>query len=207
MLLQFQFGTNIRVLVNKWRFSLEMSAALKSAKALYDIRSNYKQNQLFELLKKGELSINDSEVKYNKIISAIIVTQEVLERANCEEKFEILMSFYMASTTSKLIDEDPDFYHEALAALSNLSFRELTVLYHLDEYQKKVSHRSEINYKPEDYIADKTHILIDDVYALFHRLLSSGLVIQCPLMGGYVRVYTSPIFSRIQRLITYDYFK
>lgn len=78
-------------------------------------------------------------------------------------------------------------------------------MYHLDAYQKTTNHHNEIDYRPEDYIAEKTEIEIDDIYALFHKLLSSGLVIQCPLLGGFVRVYTSPMFKRIQKLISYDY--
>lgn len=181
------------------------STVIKTVKALCDFRKDRKETQMFDLLEKGKLTLNDSDVKYNKTVSAILVTQEALERAHCKEKYEILMSFYTSSAESKLIDEEPDFYHESLLALSHLSFRELVVLYHLDAYQKTTNHHSEIDYKPEEYIAEKTEIEIDDIYALFHKLLSSGLVIQCPILGGFVRVYTSPMFKRVKELISYDY--
>ena len=170
-------------------------------KVVYDLSVSSKEAEALEKLMKGELTLESAQIKYNKKIATALITYEALVRASCQEKFDLLMTFYLNASTAGIVETESDFYHEAMNVLSGLSVRELTVLYHLDNYQYKVKHWDEINYKPELYVSSEAKINKDEVLAIFHKLLGSGLVIQCPLMGGVVRIYTSPNYKRIKDLV------
>ncbi|EPW5502272.1 TPA: hypothetical protein RQK06_004281 [Vibrio vulnificus] len=188
---------------------MEISAgmAFRAVKYSYDLVLGHKEAQALEKLKLGELSLDSPEIKYNKNIATSLVTYEALARASSQEKFDLLMEFYLKASTSGVIDEDSDFYHESLGALSNLSVRELMVLYHIDNYQQKVSPNHERDYEPEKYVSEKMALDQDSVLALFHKLLGSGLVIQCARFGGVVRIYCSPDYRKIKHLIVGAYEK
>lgn len=182
-----------------------MSPAIKTVAALTRARSRWKAQRVIELLNEGRLSISDWEVKHNPVIGNVLITVDALERASTKEKYEMLMRFYLASCADDSLLKDPDFYQESIQVLSQVSVRELMVLYHLDNHQREYHPGTANEYNPKSYIASQLAMQEEDVLALFFRLQGTGLVVPAPLLGGETKPFTSSLYGKIKDKIMREY--
>lgn len=146
--------------------------------------NKYKERRRELILKeidKGLLSIDSHEVASDEFISAYIATEHALLKASSKRKFDFLINLFVQGSNSGRIDSEPDAYQEVLSIVDELSERELTVLYHLYNYERDYGAMEGQLSRGHDhqvkYLVEKTGLERDLVIALLVRLRRTGLII------------------------------
>jgi hypothetical protein len=172
-----------------------------------------KRNKILQALDDQSLSIDDHIVKSDEFISAYLATEHALMMSSSKNKFDFLVGLFVQGSKSGRIEREPDAYQEVLSIIDELSERELTILYHIYNYEiengemkGKLTRDSEHQIK---YLSQKTSLDRELIVALLVRLRRTGLIITFSerrtvkdlSLGGVEIMFISPIAAEIKEWV------
>lgn len=146
---------------------------------------SYKENKRSELIKRlsdAQIDINSSELQNDDFIRCFIATSEAISKCTNKIKLSALTKMFVKGVESKKLFEDTDRYQEVLSIVSDLSFREIKVLYCMYDFDFKENNNKgeKTEAKAERqlfYIAKRFDTEIETVKAWVIRLKRTGLLL------------------------------
>lgn len=178
-----------------------------------NIYKQKKREKILDALSKGLLHVDSHQLQSDEFISAYLATESALIKASSQCKFDFLLNLFIQGSNSGRINKEPDAYQETLSIVNELSERELTILYHLYNYERDHCQMDQQLAIPSDhqvdYLIDKTELERDMVVALLVRLRRTGLIITLSekrvlrdlMIGGIEIMFISPIADEIKAWI------
>ncbi len=166
-----------------------------------------------DALSKGLLHVDSHQLQSDEFISAYLATESALIKASSQCKFDFLLNLFIQGSNSGRINKEPDAYQETLSIVNELSERELTILYHLYNYERDHGHMDQQLAIPSDhqvdYLIDNTRLEREMIVALLVRLRRTGLIITFSekkvlrdlMISGIEIMFISPIADEIKAWI------
>ena len=172
----------------------------------------YKEHQLNNLLEsliKHKISINDNVVKKNAVISSFIKTNEAINKAESKEKFDFLLSLYANGFNSGDIFNNIDQYNETIQSLGDMSHREISFIYLLDNYTKN-NNESTIGFsKFNDELSNLFHKELklnnEEQESMTRRLYRTGFILSVTTMDGGLWPRVSPLYKDVLHFINQEW--
>lgn len=183
------------------------------AAAGINIYKQKKREKILDALSKGLLHADSHQLQSDEFISAYLATESALIKASSQCKFDFLLHLFIQGSNSGRINREPDAYQEALSIVNELSERELTILYHLYNYERDHGDMDGQLALPSDhqvdYLIDKTGLERELIVALLVRLRRTGLIITSSekktlrdlMISGIEIMFISPIAEEIKAWI------
>jgi len=180
------------------------------AKSGIDAYKRKRRNEILSALDSGLLNIDSHQLQTDEFISAFLATEHALMKASSQNKFNFLLELFIQGSKSGRVNKEPDAYQEALSIVDELSERELTILYHLYNYETDNGAMDSQLDRPNDhqveYLSKKTDLERELVIALLVRLRRTGLIITYSeksqssdlMMSGIEVMFISPIAAEIK---------
>lgn len=183
------------------------------AKAGIDGYKKRRRNAILSAIENGKLTIDSHQLQSDEFISAYLATEHALMKASSQNKFNFLLNLFIQGSNSGRVNKEPDAYQEALSIVDELSERELTILYHLYNYERdhgvmdgQLSRPSGHQVK---YLIEHTGLERELVVALLVRLRRTGLIITYSekssshdlMMSGIEIMFISPLAGEIKAWI------
>jgi hypothetical protein len=203
--------------------SPEIQISVRVFNAIKQVAQKNRDEALLAKLEENGISIQEAKLKSAGYLSSLIRTIEAVERASTIEKINILMNLFITSDSRGFIEQQPDFYQEILSIFSELSYRELMILYHLDKgglpYTDDLHVKSpELAVDNEDmpnpleqyeeanaYCAKGIKVNQDVLGALLGRLARTGLIGNAPEWTSLVFFFT-PLYRDLKRFFSYEFY-
>ena len=175
--------------------------------------NKYKKNRREKILKAldaGLITSDSHQVESDEFISAYLATEDALMKASSKSKFDFLLNLFVQGSNSGRIDREPDAYQEVLSIVNELSERELTLLYHIYNYERDHGmmggQLSRDQGHQVKYLLDVTGLEREHVVALLVRLRRTGLLITWSeksdsvdlMLSGIEVMFISPIADEIK---------
>lgn len=164
-------------------------------------------NRLIEGLEKGDIKTDDFDLQSDQFIACFLKTNEAIEKSAAKEKVDFLIGLFMQGVKENLIVEKPDFYNELISIFSELSYREIEVLYLLDGVlpvdgeDRENSRVGEQNEEAAKLIAEKYGVTEEYGFTLISRLQRTGLVVGCNVLGRWPYVRLSQMYTSIKSFL------
>lgn len=164
-------------------------------------------NRLIEGLEKGDIKTDDFDLQSDQFIACFLKTNEAIEKSAAKEKVDFLIGLFMKGVKENLIVEKPDFYNELISIFSELSYREIEVLYLLDGVlpvdgeERENSRVGERNEEAAKLIAEKYGVTEEYGFTLISRLQRTGLVVGCNVLGRWPYVRLSQMYTSIRSFL------
>ncbi|MBD1571539.1 hypothetical protein [Aliivibrio sp. S10_S31] len=147
----------------------------------YKAYQNRKRSNLLKALENGEISVDSHELNKDEFIACYLATEEAIDKSISSAKLKALTSMFINGVASKKLFVEYEFYQEVLSIVSELSERELHVMYHLYAFSDNHSQTGEssdsLAQQQHQYLAEKMGISRDLVKALLVRLRRTGLIL------------------------------
>lgn len=140
-----------------------------------------KRKKILDSLANREIELSSSDLESDEFISSYLATEDALLKASSEHKFNFLLNLFINGINSRKLLTDTDSYQEAVAILSELSERELIILYHIYNYESqhgttgRVSERGHLH--QVDYLSQMTLLSKDLIISILVRLRRTGLIL------------------------------
>ncbi|MDU1141870.1 hypothetical protein [Aeromonas rivipollensis] len=178
-----------------------------------NIYKQKKREKILDALSKGLLHVDSHQLQSDEFISAYLTTESALIKASSQCKFDFLLNLFIQGSNSGRINKEPDAYQETLSIVNELSERELTILYHLYNYERDHGHMDQQLAIPGDhqvdYLIDNTRLEREMIVALLVRLRRTGLIITFSekkvlrdlMISGIEIMFISPIADEIKAWI------
>ena len=180
--------------------------------ALDKVIKTYRNNKFDKLIKRletGEISLTDNELQSDDFIACFIKTIDAIDKAISKEKVAILENLFINGIETQVIRNTPTLYEETLSIISDLSIREIEILFILseelsiEEAQEESTIVLERNQKAKKRICQRYNISAVYTAALLHRLERTGLIVDGNFIGG-PEYFMSPLYQEIKKLIHYE---
>lgn len=180
------------------------------AKAGINKYKKHRRDQILKALDEGLISIDSHQVESDAFISAYLATEDALMKASSKSKFNFLLNLFIQGSKSGRIDDEPDAYQKVLSIVNELSERELTILYHLYNYERDHGmmggQLSRDHGHQVKYLVDATGLEREHAVALLVRLRRTGLLITRSeksesvdlMLSGIEIMFISPIADEIK---------
>jgi len=147
-----------------------------------------KRKQLIEAMSQAEINLDAPELQNEEFIGCFLATEDAVAKCTSKTKFNALVAMFVNGVKTGKIVRDTDRYQEMLSIVSELSFREIQVIYHLYqfdmEYEISSEEKSEaIAKKQLAYVAEQFSVDIETVKAWVIRLKRTGLLLSESELG------------------------
>ncbi|EGQ8080111.1 hypothetical protein G5G45_004582 [Vibrio vulnificus] len=146
-----------------------------------EIYKNHKREKLLNALEEGDLSVDSNQLQKDEFIASYLATERALEKSISAAKVDALTSMFYRGVESKILFEQYDIYQEVLSIVTDLSARELHLMYHLYQFSEQVNNSSsdadDLAKQQHEYLADKLGISREMVKAILVRLRRTGLIL------------------------------
>ncbi|HAS8501872.1 TPA: hypothetical protein I7751_20665 [Vibrio vulnificus] len=146
-----------------------------------EIYKNRKRQKLLTALQNGELSVESNQLQKDEFIASYLATERALEKSISDAKVNALTSMFYKGVESQKLFEQYDLYEEVLSIVTDLSDRELHLMYHLYQFsQQSLNSQSDsdsLAKQQHEYLADKLGISRELVKAMLVRLRRTGLIL------------------------------
>lgn len=160
-----------------------------------------KRDKLLDKLVSSKIQLDDSKLKSDSFISAFVKTEEAIQKAESQEKFDFLLSLYIRSIESELIFEQPDLYHEVIHTLGEMSCREISFLYLLDDYSRENKETEEnfreFNQGLDKLFQSKLNLNYAAQQAMTRRLYRTGFVSSISTVDGGIWPRISLLYNDV----------
>lgn len=200
------------LLMNKDASSFEPTTAVTRflSKVFIDNFKKRRRARILRDLELGHLSVDSKTLESDEFISAYLATENALMKASSESKFNFLIELFIQGCNSHRLIQEPDSYQEALSIVDELSERELTILYHLYNYERAHGDMdgqlSRDHGHQVEYLVNATGLMREHVIALLVRLRRTGLLITFSeksesvdiMLGGIEIMFISPIADELK---------
>ena len=152
--------------------------------ALDKVIKTYRNNKFDKLIKRletGEINLTDNELQSDDFIACFIKTIDAIDKAISKEKVAILENLFINGIETQVIRNTPTLYEETLSIISDLSIREIEILFILseelsiEEAQEESTIVLERNQKAKKRICQRYNISAVYTAALLHRQERKGL--------------------------------
>lgn len=174
-----------------------------------NIHKEYQLNELLEKLIKNKISINDNLVKKNAFISSFIKTNEAINKAESKEKFDFLLSLYIHGFNSGNIFKNTDQYNETIQSLGDMSHREISFIYLLDNYTKNnnesIIGSGKFNTGLNDLFHNKLKLNHEEQESMIRRLYRTGFILSVTTMDGGLWPRVSPLYKDVLHFINQEW--
>lgn len=162
---------------------------------------NRKRDQLLDKLASSRIRLDDAKLKSDLFISAFVKTEEAIQKAESQEKFDFLSSLYIRSIESELVFKRPNLYHEVIHTLGEMSYREISFLYLLDDYSRKNKETEdnfqEFNQHLGELFQSKLSLDSNALQAMTRRLYRTGFVSSVSTMDGDIWPRVSSLYKDV----------
>gem|GEM_PF-2167619 len=164
-------------------------------------------DRLIAGLENGELKIGDTELQSDQFIAGFLKTNEAIEKSAAQEKVDFLVKLFVQGMKENLLTEKPDYYCELVSIFSDLSFREIEVLYLIgdilpyDGESRDNSKVGEQNEKAARLLAEKYSVSEEYAFTLISRLQRTGLVVGSNVLGRWPYVRLSQMYQEIRSFL------
>ncbi|CDT91524.1 hypothetical protein [Vibrio coralliirubri] len=146
-----------------------------------EIYKNHKREKLLNALEEGDLSVDSNQLQKDEFIASYLATERALERSISVAKVDALTSMFYRGVESQKLFEQYDVYQEVLSIVTDLSERELHLMYHLYQFSEQTNNSSsdsdDLAKQQHEYLADKLGISREMVKAMLVRLRRTGLIL------------------------------
>ena len=180
------------------------------AKSAIDTYKKIRRERILSELEAGNISVDSKELESDGFIAAYLATESALMKASSRSKFDFLIQLFLQGCNSKRLANEPDSYQEVLSIVNELSERELTILYHIYNYERDHGEMegqlSRDHGHQVKYLLEVTGLLREHVIALLGRLRRTGLLITYSektesvdiMLGGIEVMFISPLAEDIK---------
>ncbi|MFS1473552.1 hypothetical protein BCU45_002965 [Vibrio lentus] len=145
------------------------------------VYKNHKREKLLNVLKDSNLSVDSNQLQKDEFIASYLATERALEKSISDAKVNALTSMFYRGVESQKLFEQYDVYQEVLSIVTDLSERELHLMYHLYQFSEQTNNSSsdpdELAKQQHEYLADKLGISREMVKAILVRLRRTGLIL------------------------------
>jgi len=166
-----------------------------------ELAKNRNYKKLLERLKNSEIRLSDSQIKSNALLSSFVNTQEAIDKAESQEKFDFLLSLYIDNLKSESFFDNADLYNETIKALGDMTCREITFVYLLDDYLRKNKEEEnkfiEFNDGIEDMFYEKLKLDHGSLEAMTRRLYRTGFVSSVTTIDGGIWPRLTPLYKGV----------
>ncbi|OCH05847.1 hypothetical protein [Aliivibrio fischeri] len=146
-----------------------------------EIYKNRKREKLLTALQNGELSVESNQLQKDEFIASYLATELALEKSISDAKVDALTSMFYKGVESQKLFEQYDLYQEVLSIVTDLSDRELHLMYHLYQFsQQSLNSQTDsdsLAKQQHEYLAGKLGISREMVKAMLVRLRRTGLIL------------------------------
>ncbi|PAJ73390.1 hypothetical protein CJF42_16120 [Pseudoalteromonas sp. NBT06-2] len=202
----------------------EIKSATKIFSFIKKVSEQNTINNILAKLESDEITLSEAKRKSPSYLACLIRTIEAVERASTVEKINTLKNLFVVSDSLGLIEKQPDFYQEILSIFSELSYREVLILYYLDkgglpytndlhvkEPEKVADDETlpnphEQNEEANQYCAYQVGVNIDVLGALLGRLTRTGLIGNAPEWTSLVYFFT-PLYRELKQFFAFDFYE
>ncbi|WP_281558105.1 hypothetical protein [Thalassomonas sp. RHCl1] len=202
----------------------EIKSAAKVFSIIKKMANKNAVNKVLTGLESDEISLSDVKKASPGYLACLIRTIEAVERASSVEKVNTLKKLFVASDSSGLIEKQPDFYQEILSIFSELSYREILILFYLDKgglpytddlHVKEPERAADDDTLPNphvqyeeasQYCAYQVKVNSDVLGALLGRLSRTGLIGNAPEWTSLVYFFT-PLYRDLKQFFAFEFYE
>ncbi|EOX4815531.1 hypothetical protein ACFKIV_004584, partial [Vibrio alginolyticus] len=189
------------------------SGKLALSATLGNVVSRFRErrfNKLISGLENGDIKLTDHVLSDDSFIGCFLKTNEAIEKASVNEKVEFLTNLFVQGVKDGLIIDKPDLYSEIVTIFSDMSFREIEVLFLVGDilpFTKVDGENSDVGQKNEDAVkllSEKYSISEDYAFTLISRLQRTGLVVGSNVLGRWPYVRTTQLYRNLKAFLNYQ---
>ena len=200
----------------------EIKTSVKLFQSLMRIVNKNKEESLLSKLELDGITISEAKIQSPGYLSSVIRTIEALERASTIEKVNMLKELFILGDSTGLIEKRPDFYQEILSIFSELSYREILILFYLNE--GGLPYTDDLHVKEPERVADddslpnpqeqyeeaiqycayQVTVNSDVLGALLGRLSRTGLIGNAPEWTSLVYFFT-PLYRDLKQFFAKEF--
>lgn len=160
-------------------------------------------NRLIKGLENGEINIDNLDLQSDQFIACFLKTNEAIEKSATKKKVDFLVKLFVKGIKECIITDKPDYYSELISIFSDLSYREIEVLYLIGgvlPYDEKGLDNCTVGEKNEEAVqklANHYNVSEESAYALISRLQRTGLVVGSNVLARWPYVKLSQAYKDI----------
>ncbi|MCG8336265.1 MAG: hypothetical protein MJE63_17295 [Proteobacteria bacterium] len=176
---------------------------------------NKRRKALLEGLESCDYTIDSPEIQKDEFIVCYLATEQAVFKSVSQTKLNALISLFLNSLESKKIFEQSDQYIEVLSIVSELSERELVILFWIfkfeEKYKRSISNKEQGVKKQLDFLNEKTGLGRELLRALIIRIKRTGLLLsendllekKDMIMSGNDTIYLSQLAIELKDWIMF----
>ncbi|QTL34003.1 hypothetical protein [Pseudoalteromonas viridis] len=166
--------------------------------------------RLISGLENGDIKLGDRELESDQFIACFLKTNEAIEKSAAQAKVDFLIKLFVSGIKENIIVEKPDYYSELVTIFSELSYREIEVLYLIgdtlpyDGESRDNSKVGEQNETAAKLLALKYNVSEEYAFAMISRLQRTGLVIGSNVLGRWPYVRLTQLYKDIRSFLHFQ---
>lgn len=188
------------------------------SRSLIQIVAKRRTEKVLQELEAQGITLVQARAKDPAYLGCLLRTMEALERSSRSEKLNMIVSFFTTCDASNFIQEQPDFYQEMLSLIDEMSYREMQILFHLDQaglpfYDDKevINPNDENNASAKfataiEITSKKMSLNKDMLIALLVRLNRTGLLANTATWESTIYFF-SPLYRDLKKFISIEYYE
>lgn len=154
----------------------------------YSLYKQRKRKQLIQAMSQAKINLDAPELQNDEFIGCFLATADAITKCTSATKFNALISMFVYGVKHEKVQNETEQYQEVLSIVTDLSYREIQVLYHL--YQFDMTYNISSDEKSESvaekqlaYVAEQFRCDTESVKAWIIRLKRTGLLISESELG------------------------
>ncbi|MGR2993271.1 hypothetical protein ABMX80_22115 [Vibrio vulnificus] len=154
----------------------------------YSLYKQRKREQLIQAMSQAKIDLDAPELQNDEFIGCFLATEDAIAKCTSVTKFNALVSMFVNGVKHGKVQTETEQYQEVLSIISDLSLREIHILYHL--YQFDMTYKAPSDEKSESvaekqlvYVAEQFRSDTESVKAWIIRLKRTGLLISESELG------------------------